>query len=1431
MGKLALTVVGMGIGFAIGGPFGAQIGAMVGGMVGNILFAPTVKGPRLTDLTVTASTYGQVIAELYGTMRLGGNMIWTSGIKEKKHKSGGKGGPKQITYSYSASFAIAFCKGEVNGVNRLWADGKLIAGSDPAKEPGPGTPLSLAGVLNLTKKSKGKFHYRFYTGTEEQMPDSTIVAKEGEGKVPGYRGIAYIVFVDMPLEDFGNRIPQITAEITHNPVPIAPYVQLTSDTTAGPPITSFPDGTVDFINDKYTKMSYINRGDGVFEPWFIHYDMRTMQELYRVGPIQKTYTVLDMFGDATIDWPEATNWPAFNPAFSIGGNYFFANCSLHNSGTACIWDATTGEQFGRLGHESNGFPADPLPDSSRPFNPKAALIGTWDARALWFRTLNGTGQDDLIYHCGNLGSRAIIWNVGYQPVHWLDFGGGSFGGAATWQPMRGAERAPTETGLGSSDMLFLKSVFNGTDWDIRLKTVTITDGAVMIQAGGPPYVMTNHPANTETEYFIPRPFAGEDLIMSNGAYDASDNSIVLWARTGANNFGNGGTWRFVKYLIDEGTYAWAHKDTDLDPSFAVGGYDVGTSVGSPFAPAYNSNLDGGTLGWMRPTMLGTYPAIYVADLSTGNIKFGGLRSPFNNFVEGGWHENAWDDQTQSIMAAQPRIFIRSPGDGVSLQGIVDDVLVKTGTLTPGADWDSTALADITVHGYVISREASARDILQQLAGAYFFDGVESDYIIKCVLRGQAPIVNLTQKHLGFVGDRDISIRETRQQEIELPMRVSVTYSDTSRDYQDGTQSAKRNTNPFPTMHSHNEVKIELPIALSASEAKQIADKSLKMSWAQRLTYKMKLPWEFLKYDPTDVITVTMDTGTIYTMRLDKIDMGVDFNLDVDGVSEKATAYISAVVGDPGSGVPTPVLNVGGPCDLFILNTPLLRDIDDTQGNGSVYYVTAKSVSPGDFIACYVFEATDSTLTEYEDIDVISTEPTWGTATTALPDHYNYGIDTTTTLTVRMMSVDADYNYDVLESITWDELLAGKNAAIVGDEIIQFQTATVRADGRTYDLSGILRARRGTNTKTKGHKAGERFVMLELDGSIKRERNATSEWDTTHSFKAVPTGSYSETSLATSVDMQPNDLKPYTPEQVRITDDGTDITVTFERRSRIGNEMNSGGTPTSFYNEGQGSLAHFVYKVWGNKLLTDTPWDPEVTPDFTGTVAIYSGVTLVDPLTFSFDHTGMSSFVIELHEVGYVNGFSKYVQFEKVSSATPFPLTLTNPGAETGDVTGWTTRSGGNPQASMAETAVLPHSGSWFLVATYSGATAKWDQQVAIDPSHYADIDAGLCSASGSAYHNSYAGETDSGALYVEAIANDGTTILDRIENSQSHPTVWTQEAAALALPSGTRYLRIGTNNVRSWGTHLESHWDDFTLSLFVSGVTLGSTEWNQTELY
>ncbi len=95
--------------------------------------------------------------------------------------------PEATQYRYYANFAVALCEGEVTRLGRVWADGDEITLSD--------------------------YTYRFYPGSDTQLPDSLIEAKEGAGNAPAYRGTAYVVFERLPLEDFGNRIPQLNFEV------------------------------------------------------------------------------------------------------------------------------------------------------------------------------------------------------------------------------------------------------------------------------------------------------------------------------------------------------------------------------------------------------------------------------------------------------------------------------------------------------------------------------------------------------------------------------------------------------------------------------------------------------------------------------------------------------------------------------------------------------------------------------------------------------------------------------------------------------------------------------------------------------------------------------------------------------------------------------------------------------------------------------------------------------------------------------------------------------------------------------------------------------------------------------------------------------------------------------------------------------------------
>ena len=199
MATLVLTVAGT----LIAGPIGGAIGAAIGQQIDqNILFAPKPRqGPRLGDLSVQTSSYGAQIPKIFGTMRAAGTVIWATDLVERRSTSGGKGQPRTTTYSYAASFAVALSARRIFSVGRIWADGKLLRGT--------------AGDF------KSATRFRLHHGDEDEAADPLIVSVEGAAAAPAFRGIAYALFEDLQLEDFGNRIPSLTFEIVADGAPVS----------------------------------------------------------------------------------------------------------------------------------------------------------------------------------------------------------------------------------------------------------------------------------------------------------------------------------------------------------------------------------------------------------------------------------------------------------------------------------------------------------------------------------------------------------------------------------------------------------------------------------------------------------------------------------------------------------------------------------------------------------------------------------------------------------------------------------------------------------------------------------------------------------------------------------------------------------------------------------------------------------------------------------------------------------------------------------------------------------------------------------------------------------------------------------------------------------------------------------------------------------
>jgi GTA TIM-barrel-like domain/Putative phage tail protein len=188
-------------GAALGGIFGPTaaiigqaIGALAGNMVDNALLTPrrSVSGPRLSTVSPFTAEEGTPIPRIYGAARVPGTLIWSTRLEEitSTSRQGGKslgGGTKVTKFSYFGSVAFALCEGEIGGIRRIWADGQELDQNDLA--------------------------IRVYTGSETQLPDPLLLAKQGAGNAPAYRGIAYVVIERLALERFGNRIPQLQFEV------------------------------------------------------------------------------------------------------------------------------------------------------------------------------------------------------------------------------------------------------------------------------------------------------------------------------------------------------------------------------------------------------------------------------------------------------------------------------------------------------------------------------------------------------------------------------------------------------------------------------------------------------------------------------------------------------------------------------------------------------------------------------------------------------------------------------------------------------------------------------------------------------------------------------------------------------------------------------------------------------------------------------------------------------------------------------------------------------------------------------------------------------------------------------------------------------------------------------------------------------------------
>lgn len=526
--------------------------------------------------------------------------------------------------------------------------------------------------------------------------------------------------------------------------------------------------------------------------------------------------------------------------------------------------------------------------------------------------------------------------------------------------------------------------------------------------------------------------------------------------------------------------------------------------------------------------------------------------------------------------------------GNSLAAVVTDICEHAGLTS--ADLDTTSLTD-TVVGYAVTR-GSARGHLQQLMQTYFFDAVESSGKIKFVTRGGSSAATIDDDDMAARND-DGAARDpltiTRAADMELPVEVAVSFPNVAAAYNISTQTAQRQTTS-----SSNKDSVSLAVAMSVTKGKQVADVALYNAWNCRTMLDLATGWKYAWLEPTDVVTIT-NGGRTYTARLTGEDSATGVWKWTAALEDSSTYTQDATAAD--SLTPDELLSVTPLTDLLLLDIPLLRDQDDGIG----FYAAAAGAGAG-WSGAQLYKSIDNGATWQEAGDGFLNPATMGTAISTLGDFTQNIFDESNTVSVYLTegSLDSDTEINVLN---------GNNAALLGNEIIQFRTATLTA-ANTYTLSGLLRGRMGTEWARSTHTSSDRFVLLEETTTYLLESPST-EYNLARLYRGATFDSFLDDAEDTSFTHTAVARECYSPVHLGGGRDASlNITLNWIRRTRISGGWNDnsdvplGEDSQSYEVEIYSSNTYVTLKrtISGLSAATTTYSAAEQTTDFGSTQA-------------------------------------------------------------------------------------------------------------------------------------------------------------------------------------------------------------------------------------
>lgn len=624
-------------------------------------------------------------------------------------------------------------------------------------------------------------------------------------------------------------------------------------------------------------------------------------------------------------------------------------------------------------------------------------------------------------------------------------------------------------------------------------------------------------------------------------YSPLDDTIVVMCQNAL-----AGTWSFHKVARDDASdVKWSRYEADY-PLIPV----VPTTATNW---QYNSYTAGQRIGWSNGTrlcMLDLISGELSSIPSSGSIGNGlGLFDAFTNRIILPTGNNI--SGTTNI--SDYPFYNYTTGNmllSTFLRNIAQMQGYETGNITIENIPDQ-------IVGAAITQVTDLDSMLDDVRRCYNFQIIKSGNKIRFTRKGYGNSLvvdaTYTEDQRAILSDGDsvyVTVETETVSPTQSPGTVIVNYIDPDYNFTVVPFSYKRND---PLADRSVELKLNLPIIMSGSDAAALAARALIDSNLGGTTHKFRLPQANLAHEPGDIVTLVFDDYTD-TVRMVEISYNGDFSLSIDAESlytEEGPMYP----------VPTPILPevppslMSGEGVALIIDTTLIKASDQSDAN--VLELYASVVAAGRLPVTGV-----SVISQGIDggslrpVSTTGSSPTYGLLLTAMVPGPVLQVNYDEVIQFQLAQGDsADFHTDTL-----DNMLAGKNRVLIGVtgrwEQIGYITAAYDADTFTVTLTGIVRGWRGTEMFAPLHIVGDYVIPITSD-EPNILTNDVIDLNKVATYAVADSNARVNYDDAISVPILGASRRPWAPYNVHVINAAGDLTITWNRRTRLTGPLNNG----------------------------------------------------------------------------------------------------------------------------------------------------------------------------------------------------------------------------------------------------------------------------------